>query len=240
MTVPGSEPALEAATHWLDVHASEVNSLNVFPVPDGDTGTNMLLTMRAAVAAMSGESSTSATAIAALMVRRADGCPGQQRGYPLPDPPGICRRDRGRCLRRARSGRGTPNASEVAYRAVSRPLEGTILTVIREAAEAAEAADGDLVDVLERAVRAAHAAVQRTPTLLPVLRDAGVVDAGGQGLYLLMDGALRFVHGEVLPATLDELPSNPVEATVAVHRTTFAGHADGFAAMPITGTAPSF
>jgi DAK2 domain fusion protein YloV len=95
--------------------------------------------------------------------------------------------------------RALAGASQTAYKGIANPVEGTILTVLKDASKAAQKAvkdDGALVVVLEVAVRAAEESVARTPSLLPALRDAGVVDAGGQGLYVLLDGALQFLKGE--------------------------------------------
>ena len=183
---------LAAATARLDGESEAVNAINVYPVPDGDTGTNMLLTMRAATEAAEGgsvaEVARSAARGALLGARGnsgvilsqylrglADGLAGQAAAEP------------------AALARALGEAARAAYAAVSQPVEGTILTVARESAEAAAVAaerpDADIAGVLEETARAAYAAVQRTPELLPALAQAGVVDAGGQGLFLILEGA---------------------------------------------------
>lgn len=219
--------AFEAATRWLELHAAEVNSLNVFPVPDGDTGTNMLLTMKATIAAMAAHPDSRASVVAQAMAHGAlMGARGNSgvilsqilRGFARSlDAAAMSGPDLARALRAA---------SETAYQAVSRPVEGTILTVAREAAAAADHGDGDVIAVLERAVAAAREAVDRTPSQLPILAEAGVVDAGGQGLYYLLEGALRFARGEQIEfVAVDSLGA--IEATIAAHHTSFAGHPDG-------------
>ncbi|MBA3779814.1 MAG: DAK2 domain-containing protein [Chloroflexi bacterium] len=191
-----------AASH-LGVHVDELNGLNVFPVPDGDTGSNMYSTVRAALdearllgrrevtldrvaqalrfGSLMGARGNSGVILSQLFSGMAEGVDGHER---------FDGRDFARAL-----GRGT----QAAYRAVGRPVEGTILTVMREAsAEAVKVSRRvpELEPVLSGAVRAAGQAVARTPSLLPVLREAGVVDAGGQGFYRVLEGALRHLRGE--------------------------------------------
>ncbi len=189
---------LAAATRWLERHAEAVNAINVYPVPDGDTGTNMHRTMVAALAEASRAGSDDAGAVAkatahgALMGARGNGgviLSQIFRGVAqaLGDRTSIDGRDFAEALV---AGTGT------AYRAVARPVEGTILTVVRDSAEAASAAGGSFDDALASAVDGARDSVRRTPELLPVLAQAGVVDAGGQGLYLILEGALRHLRGE--------------------------------------------
>jgi uncharacterized protein len=192
---------LATATTWLEKSAPDIDALNVFPVPDGDTGTNMLLTMRSSVeeAFQSGNSTVSSVAQAvaqgALMGARGNsGVILSQiwRGVAL-----------GLKGKKSLSGKDLADAlyeaSRTAYKGISNPAEGTILTVIKDAAaaarEQAESTD-DVVEVLEAAVEAAGESVANTPNLLPVLKQAGVVDAGGQGLLTILDGALRYLRGE--------------------------------------------
>jgi DAK2 domain fusion protein YloV len=194
---------VEAGLAWLEQHSAVVNALNVFPVPDGDTGTNMLLTLQSAYKeiATSPEESISdiaqAAAYGALMGARGNsGVILSQilRGF-AHSLEGCQAFDAERFVRALRA------ASETAYKGVIQPVEGTILTVIRESAEAAEAMVGkfeDLRQVLEYVVHAASASVARTPMLLAVLREAGVVDAGGQGLYIILEGMSRYLHGETV------------------------------------------
>ncbi|MFC1998327.1 DAK2 domain-containing protein [Chloroflexota bacterium] len=191
-----------AATRWLEKNAANINSLNVFPVPDGDTGTNMLLTMRATTDEAIRTKEKSATAIANAMAKGAlMGARGNSgvilsqivRGLAF----GLKDKD---CFNAREFAFALTEASSHAYKGVSNPVEGTILTVIREAAAAAQETaltNGcDLVDVLEKTVGVAKESVARTPTLLDVLREAGVVDAGGQGLYVMLEGVLHYLKSK--------------------------------------------
>ena len=190
--------AFRAAVDNLEAHVDEVNALNVFPVPDGDTGSNMLATVQAALAEAEAVADSSADRVAqaisfgALMGARGNsGVIASQIFRGMADGLGGKQRFNGADLAHALT-QGTATA----YKAVAKPVEGTILTVVREAAAAAvSAADGggDLEDVLTAAVDAAHQAVAKTPSLLPILRDAGVVDAGGEGLYRLLEGTLTYL-----------------------------------------------
>ncbi|HEX6608292.1 MAG TPA: DAK2 domain-containing protein [Chloroflexia bacterium] len=192
--------AVAAASRWLDRHAAGINALNVFPVPDGDTGTNMTLTLQAAAKQVAGSVSHSVAEIAsgmsygALMGARGNSgvilsqvLRGFHRGLGNSDTLGA-----------AEWAAAMRDAANTAYQAVLKPVEGTMLTVIREMADGAEAAagTGDLLAVMSATVEAGRASVERTPTLLQKLRDAGVVDAGGQGLYVIFEGLLRFARGE--------------------------------------------
>jgi DAK2 domain fusion protein YloV len=201
----GFKRLIEAGLAWLEQHRAAVNALNVFPVPDGDTGTNMLLTLQAAYeeVATSPDHSISeiaqAAAYGALMGARGNsGVILSQilRGFAH----GVegCQAFDAECFASALRA-----ASDTAYKGVIQPVEGTILTVIRESAEAAErmvseSQPEDLQQVLAYVVHEAAASVARTPMLLRVLREAGVVDAGGQGLYLILEGMLRYVRGETV------------------------------------------
>jgi len=193
---------LAAATSWLEKSASDIDALNVFPVPDGDTGTNMLLTMRSGVEETYRAPDQSAAAIAQAMAKGAlMGARGNS---------GVILSQIWRGLAQGLAEKESFNggdlagaltqASTMAYRGLSNPVEGTILTVIREAAataqEQASSGGDDLKSVLEATVDAASESVAKTPTLLPVLREAGVVDAGGQGLYTILEGILRYLRGE--------------------------------------------
>ncbi|MFC1982026.1 DAK2 domain-containing protein [Chloroflexota bacterium] len=191
------------ATSWLEKSTSDIDALNVFPVPDGDTGTNMLLTMRSGLeeAYHAGDSGVSMVAKAlskgALMGARGNSgvilsqiLSGLARG--LEGKESLDGNDLANALQQA---------STMAYKGISNPVEGTILTVIREASSAGQTqatadSSNDLIQILETVVNAANESVANTPTLLPVLREAGVVDAGGQGLYTILEGALRYLRGE--------------------------------------------
>jgi len=191
-----------AATTWLEKSASDIDALNVFPVPDGDTGTNMLLTMRSSIEEAYRAPDRSASAVTQAMAKGAlMGARGNSgvllaqiwRGLAqdLAEKDSFTGSDLADALQQA---------SEMAYKGLSNPVEGTILTVIREASSSAQAcaAGGsvDLLSVMEATVSAAGESVANTPTLLPVLRECGVVDAGGQGLYTILEGALRYLRGE--------------------------------------------
>ncbi len=190
--------AFRLAADNLADHAGEINALNVFPVPDGDTGSNMLATVRAALAEAEAVPDPTADRIAqaisfgALMGARGNsGVIASQIFRGMSEALGGKHRFNGHDLSHALT-QGTATA----YKAVVKPVEGTILTVIRESAAVAAVsaeAGGDLEDVLAAAVEGARQAVAKTPSMLPILRDAGVVDAGGEGLYRLMEGALRYL-----------------------------------------------
>jgi DAK2 domain fusion protein YloV len=194
--------ALQVSARWLEAHADLVNSLNVYPVPDGDTGTNMHLTVRAALEELARTEGDSAGTLCQAL---AHGALMGARGNS-----GVILSQILRGIARALDKKDTFDAHDLAeafregaataYKGVLRPVEGTMLTVIREAAEAgarASAQDGaTLATVLQAITDEAERSLARTPSLLPVLKEAGVVDAGGQGLVLLLQGLLRYLHGE--------------------------------------------
>lgn len=201
--------ALEAAGENLERHAEAINALNVFPVPDGDTGKNMLLTMRAALEAVHAAAEEGATGATDLAARLARGALLGSRGNS-----GVILSQILRGFVRGLAGAdlidglalaaALREAATTAYRAVQQPVEGTMLTVIRVAAEAAEDAldaGGALGAVLDAALAGARAALARTPDLLPLLREAGVIDAGGQGIVILLEGATLRAHGTALAAS---------------------------------------
>ncbi len=190
-----------ASLTWLEKHSAYINSLNVFPVPDGDSGTNMLLTMQAALKEVDNSPEHSASAIGAAIARGALlGARGNSGVILSQIIRGLTRAIEGKEKINARDfADAMVEASKTAYKGVVKPVEGTILTVCREAADAtviAAAQSDDLREVLARTVDAARAAVLKTPTLLPVLKEAGVVDAGGQGLLVVLEGALKYLNGE--------------------------------------------
>jgi DAK2 domain fusion protein YloV len=194
--------AFSAAVDNLAAHVDEVNALNVFPVPDGDTGSNMLATVRAALAEAEAADPPTADRIAqaisfgALMGARGNsGVIASQIFRGMAEALGGKHYFDGRDLAHSLN-----QGAATAYRAVVKPVEGTILTVIRESSVAASEkseAGGDLAAVLAAAVSGAQAAVAKTPSLLAVLRDAGVVDAGGQGLFRLLQGAQLYFEQRV-------------------------------------------
>jgi uncharacterized protein len=194
---------VEAGLTWLRTNQQTVNALNVFPVPDGDTGTNMVLTMQSAwneikdLGHRSISDMAGAVSKGALMGARGNsgvilsqlwrGVARGLHGKNVLDGPTLVR--------------AFGEARDTAYKGVVRPVEGTILTVAKEVALATEAAlksTEDPIQILEVAVSAADRAVQNTPELLPVLKQAGVVDSGGKGLFFILEGMLRHVYGESL------------------------------------------
>ena len=201
------------ATRWLEKNATTINALNVFPVPDGDTGTNMLLTMRSTMAEAANPPDNSAADIARAMAKGAlMGARGNSgvilsqimKGFArgLGAEPSFGPTEMASALEQA---------ARAAYEAISKPREGTMLTVIKDAAAAARAGlsgDGcDLTSLMGLVVDEARRSVARTPELLDVLRQAGVVDAGGQGVFIILDGILHYLRGEeegveMTPATV--------------------------------------
>lgn len=201
--------ALDAAGANLERHAEAINALNVFPVPDGDTGKNMMLTMRAALEAMHNAARDGAKGAGTLAARLARGAMMGSRGNSGVILSQILRgfsRGLGDAERfgGAELAIALRESATTAYRAVQQPVEGTMLTVIRVAAESAEEAvqqSRDLRPVLDAALAGARNALARTPEMLPRLREAGVVDAGGQGVVTLLEGAAHFAHGESIDDT---------------------------------------
>ena len=192
---------LAAGTAWLEKNAPRINALNVFPVPDGDTGTNMLLTMQAAIAEVADDPSHDAGHIARGVAQGAlMGARGNSGVILSQILRGFARGLDGQASFDGRGfARAMREATHTAYNAVTNAVEGTILTVVREAADEAERAAQETQDlgvVLLRTVKAAQKAVEKTPTLLDKLREAGVVDAGGLGLQVILEGALRYLRGE--------------------------------------------
>lgn len=181
----------------LAVARTEIDDLNVYPVPDGDTGTNLLLTMesvesalRAAPADMAG--TLEAMARGALLGARGNsGVILSQLLRGLAEVLSVAETSSAADLRRALT-----RAAELAYSAVATPVEGTLLTVARECAEAVAADEGDLPRIVREARAAAAGSLARTPDLLPALKTAGVVDAGGRGLCVLLEALERVVTGE--------------------------------------------
>jgi DAK2 domain fusion protein YloV len=193
--------AFRAAAAGLEAAVDEVNALNVFPVPDGDTGSNMMATVRAALMeaealgpTVSAERVASAAAFGALMGARGNsGVITSQILRGLAE--GLAGKTKFNALDLANA---LDQGTKAAYGAVAKPVEGTILTVIREASAAAVTSaerEQSLDSVMAETVHAAQAAVAKTPSLLPILREANVVDSGGQGLFRLMEGAHAFLTG---------------------------------------------
>jgi hypothetical protein len=203
----------------LRSHQDELNRLNVYPVPDGDTGTNMALTLESVVGELD-----SADGMAEICHAVSHGSLMGARGNS-----GVILSQILRGLADTFSDHdeasaadlvaGFRRATDAAYQAVLRPVEGTILTVVRAATEAVEAAyesgEKSLAALLDRAAVAAREAVQRTPELLPVLKEAGVVDAGGQGFALMLDAFLAVVDGRPLPEP--EVVTTPPSVEAHLH-----------------------
>lgn len=208
----GLKQLVEAGMAWLKTNQQIVNALNVFPVPDGDTGTNMLLTMQAAYAevAHSGETNIGkmahAVAQGALMGARGNsGVILSQiwRGFAR----GLDSLDTmdGPTLAHALA-----EARNTAYKGVVRPVEGTILTVAKDVATASEKIVGetdDMISILEYIVEMADKSVKHTPELLPILKQAGVVDSGGKGLFTIFEGMLRYLKGQSLDTPIASVQS---------------------------------
>ena len=217
----------EAGMLWLKTNQNIVNALNVFPVPDGDTGTNMLLTMQTAWSDIVLMDTNHAGKImrqasqGALMGARGNsgvilsqlwrGFSRVMQDYAVFTPEIFCR--------------ALTEAKNTAYKGVVRPVEGTILTVLKDTANAAEAAlpeCDDFEKLLTVVVNAADESVNRTPDLLPVLKQAGVVDSGGRGLFYIFEGFLRWLEGmpldinsEIPPmVSLDQLNSMNEEEVI--------------------------
>ena len=206
--------ALLGSLVWLNAHQEEINRLNVFPVPDGDTGTNMLLTLQSAVEDIRESQAADVSKIARIAAHGSlMGARGNSgvilsqifRGF------ASAVQDKS-ALSPTELASAFEEAANAAYRAVSKPTEGTILTVARQAGRSASGAahqpGATAVSVIKAAASGARGAVERTPTQLQVLREAGVVDAGGYGLQVMLEGMLRSV--EEVEQELDQLgPARP-------------------------------
>ena len=221
----------------LEAHRHRIDDLNVYPVPDGDTGTNLTLTVRAVVQALEASDAVGAEAVAKELSRAAlMGARGNSgvifsqivRGFAEV----LARHEEVGGPELAHAFR---SASDAAYRAVRRPVEGTMLTVIREMADEAEKHDVrglPKVDLLRRVVARGEEALAGTPDLLPVLKEAGVVDAGGAGLLEIVRGLLAGVAGEPLPEApveSEELAFEAIHQELSRYRycTVFVVEGDG-------------
>ncbi len=185
---------------WLEKHCQRVNDLNVFPVPDGDTGTNMLLTMRAAYNRVADVEIENAGKMAHEVAQGAlMGARGNSGVILSQIWRGLAKGLAGKAVFEATDlAQALEEAANTAYKGVMKPVEGTLLTVIRQVSlEGVDAAQksGDLRFVLERIVERAEQAVERTPEQLPILKQAGVVDSGGQGLFYILEGMIRYING---------------------------------------------
>jgi len=218
----GLKRLFEASLAWLRQHQAAINALNVFPVPDGDTGTNMLLTMESAWKEIVDSPEQNAGIIAQAVAQGAlMGARGNSgvilsqiwRGFArsLHEKQTFTAADLAEALQ---------EASDTAYKGVINPVEGTILTVARQVAVAAHQVTrehGDFVMVFDYIVGQSKQAVARTPSLLPVLAEAGVVDSGGQGFSIILEGMLRYLRGKTV--TVDQAFETAVDlgAHVGLH-----------------------
>jgi len=200
---PALRQAFGIAESWLATNRDGINAINVYPVPDGDTGTNMLLTIRYAFKELPdnpshiGEMTAQVSRAALLGARGNSGVITSQmlRGFAE----SLASHEHIDCHTLVHALTG---AAQTAYSAVSQPVEGTMLTVMREAAEAGEAAitaGSDDAAILRAVIDEGYASVQRTPTLLPRLAEAGVVDSGGAGVAVLLEGIALSLTGQQPP-----------------------------------------
>jgi uncharacterized protein len=219
--------AFRAGVANLEAHVDEINALNVYPVPDGDTGSNMVATVKAALDEAEGLAGQPAGRIAAAIsfgalmgARGNSGVITSQIFRGMAEGLGGKSRFNGLDLAHALT-----LGARTAYGAVAKPVEGTILTVIRESADAAVIAaerDNDIETVLAATLDAAEKSVARTPSLLAILREAGVVDSGGQGLYRLFQGALlQLVERAPAGAARDR-----ADGRAGIKPSTLVAHAD--------------
>jgi DAK2 domain fusion protein YloV len=211
----------------LRSHQEPINRLNVYPVPDGDTGTNMALTLESVVTELEGADPGMTATCKAIGHGSLMGARGNSGVI-------LCQVLRGLTNVLAEGdqadgatwARALAEASAAAYGAVGTPVEGTILTVVREASEAGSTAAGEgaaLVDVLDRSKVQGADALARTPEMLPVLKEAGVVDAGGTGFLLLLDALLHVLDERPLPEPDEiDVPDEDLAKTMA-----HAGHGEG-------------
>ena len=217
---------LEASTAWLEAHIDFVNSLNVYPVPDGDTGTNMYLTMQAALREISTVTENSVSSVARALAHGAlMGARGNSGVILSQIWRGVAKQLDGKIQIAASDwALALREGASTAYKGVMRPVEGTILTVVREAAEAAMRAVAEgasLLHLSEQILQQAKNTLQRTPDLLPVLKEAGVVDAGGQGLCIILEGLVRHWRGEKVTVA-------PGAPTAKVEQASIAGGEYGY------------
>jgi len=212
---------------WLKTNQPLVNSLNVFPVPDGDTGTNMFLTLKTAYAEIENDPDTNAGGIAKKFAHGAlMGARGNSGVILSQILRGFARAlDEKEYLDADLLVLALAESRNTAYKGVVRPVEGTILTVIKDIARASENTrqnTDDLLTILEEIISAADVSVKHTPDLLPILKQAGVVDSGGKGLFIIFEGILRYIKGEsidvaeekVVPLSLEQMESEELNESI--------------------------
>ena len=233
LEVFGAEALRDTVITFRDTmrrHAAGINLLNVYPVPDGDTGTNMSRTLDAVVTELEGADHALEPTCEAISHGSLMGARGNSGVILSQILRGLVT-----TLRTATPGSATKvaaalkAASVASYEAVLKPIEGTILTVVRETADAAQRAASDgatLAAMLHVARAAGRKALANTPEQLPVLKDAGVVDAGGAGFMLLMDAALHVVDGEPLPEPSEASGPSQEQLEAVSHRASTSGEVD--------------
>jgi DAK2 domain fusion protein YloV len=211
--------AMLAGAASLEEHREIINALNVFPVPDGDTGSNLYATVQAAFRDVINSEDTSAGVISAKLAHGALlGARGNSGVIFSQILRGLAQGlDKKQTFSSLDLAFALDEAQRLAYRAVIKPVEGTILTVVRETAEAAMASakrGDDLVMMMQESIVAARQSVARTPDLLPTLKQAGVVDAGGQGFCTILEGVWRYVRGESGQVTTSSFLASSTDAVL--------------------------
>jgi len=207
---PRLRRSLVAACEYAQQQRGELNRINVFPVPDGDTGTNLALTVRAIADHLRGNQDNDVSAVAreaaqAAVLGARGNCGMMLSHFLLGFSEHI--RDRAR-ITTAEFGAALGSGVNNLHQALERPVEGTILTVMRDTAQAAgRVRHGDFVELLQHLTEEARASLARTPDLLPVLKKAGVVDAGAKGFVSLLEGVVLFIHGDPLVAATNGRPA---------------------------------
>jgi DAK2 domain fusion protein YloV len=219
----------KASVSWLKCHQAVINALNVFPVPDGDTGTNMVLTMQSAYQEIANSNEEN---IGKVIQQIAQGALMGARGNSGVILSQLIRGfsrilDDNKEMDAALLNQAFAESRNTAYKGVVKPVEGTILTVSKDIASASEDLtenNDNLLDILEGVVAAAERSVKNTPNLLPILKQAGVVDSGGKGLLIILEGMYRYATnqsvdiGEVAPEnaviSLDQISSNEMHDAI--------------------------
>lgn len=221
---------VQAASTRLNKQAEYVNSLNVFPVPDGDTGTNMGMTIENGAKEVADKSASTVGEVAAIFAKGLlMGARGNSGVITSQLFRGFSQSVKGKDeLDGKELARAFQSGVEVAYKAVMKPVEGTILTVSRGAAIGAKKkaeATNDAVEVMKAALEGAKTALAKTPDMLPVLKEVGVVDSGGQGLVFIYEGFLSALTGEYIASEdFQATPATMSQMINAEHHKSVAGH----------------
>ena len=205
-----------AALLWLKNHQPVINSLNVFPVPDGDTGTNMFLTMQSAYNEIAESKEKNLGKVIHMVAQGAlMGARGNSGVILSQLLRGFARAlDETESMDAELMVKAFAESRNTAYKGVVRPVEGTILTVSKDIAKAAEESlthGNNLVQILDEILVAADASVKNTPNLLPILKQAGVVDSGGKGLFIILEGMLRHATGKSVDMEASEISAMTVD-----------------------------